>query len=62
MGDMLNAGAHGLYGMVVGVEAGMPKIHRIGMYLEVLAELEKLPPMFRNVIAVSTVEFETIFR
>jgi hypothetical protein len=62
MGDTLNAGAHGLYGLVVGAEARMPKIKRIGKYLEVLADLEKLPPMFRNVVAVSTTEFERLFR
>jgi hypothetical protein len=58
MGDTLNAGAHGLYGLVVGAELLMPKIQRIGTYLQVLADLEKLPPMFRNVVALSTAEFE----
>jgi len=61
MGDMLNAGAHGLYGLVVGTTPRMPKIIRIGNYLALLAELEKLPPMFRNVIALSVEEFESLF-
>jgi hypothetical protein len=61
MGDTLNAGALGLYGLVIGSEARMRKIHRIGKYLEVLADLEKLPPMFRNVVSLSTVEFEDLF-
>lgn len=61
MGDMLNAGAHGLYGLVVGADVRMTKIKRIGKYLELLAELEKLPPMFRNVVALSTAEFESLF-
>jgi hypothetical protein len=61
MGDTLNAGAHGLYGLVVGTEARMRKIQRIGTYLQVLADLEKLPPMFRNVVVLSTVEFDELF-
>jgi hypothetical protein len=60
MGDTLNAGAHGLYGLVIGTEARMRKIQRIAAYLHVLADLEKLPPMFRNVVALSTVEFEEL--
>ena len=61
MGDTLNAGALGLYGLVIGSEARMRKIQRIGKYLEVLADLEKLPPMFRNVVSLGTVEFEELF-
>jgi hypothetical protein len=61
MGDTLNAGALGLYGLVVGTDKLMPKIKRIGKYLEILAALEKLPPMFRNVHALSTTEFEQLF-
>jgi hypothetical protein len=60
MGDTLNAGAHGLYGLVVGNERMMPKIRRIGSYLNLLADLEKLPPMFRNVLALSTTDFEAL--
>jgi hypothetical protein len=45
---------------VFGTEARMRKIQRIGAYLHVLADLEKLPPMFRNVVALSTVEFEEL--
>ena len=61
LGDMLNAGALGLYGLVVGRHSLMPKIRRIGLYLEVLAQLEKLPWLFRNVVALSTVEFDALF-
>jgi hypothetical protein len=39
----------------------MPKIRRIGLYLEMLAQLEKLPWLFRNVVALSTVEFDALF-
>lgn len=62
MGDLLNAGAHGLYGLVVGKEELMPKISRIGVYLELLAKLEKLPPMFQNVVLLSVGDFDTLIR
>lgn len=61
MGDTLNAGAHGLFGLVVGADVLMPKIRRIGTYLQVLADLEKLPPMFRNVVALGADEFDALF-
>lgn len=61
MGDMLNAGALGLYGLVVGTEGLMPKILRIGLYLERLAQLEKSPWLFRNVVALSSAEFDALF-
>lgn len=60
MGDMLNAGALGLYGLVVGAEPVMPKINRIREYVRVLADLEKLPAMFRNVATMSTAEFDAL--
>jgi hypothetical protein len=60
MGDMLNAGALGLYGLVVGAEPNMAKIRRILRYLEVLADLDKVPWLFRNVVALSTTEFDRI--
>ncbi|HLK17202.1 MAG TPA: hypothetical protein VKT78_20530 [Fimbriimonadaceae bacterium] len=62
MGDMLNAGALGLYGIVVGAESEMAKIRRIGQYIAVLAQLEKLPPMFRNVVPMTTGEFDQLIR
>jgi hypothetical protein len=60
MGDMLNAGALGLYGLVVGANTVMPKIRRIREYLDVLAHLEKTPWLFRNVAAVSTADFSSV--
>ncbi len=60
MGDMLNAGSLGLYGLVVGDESHMPKIRRIGRYLDVLAELGKGPWLFRNVVTLSTAEFDRL--
>jgi hypothetical protein len=62
MGDILNASALGLFGMIVGHEHEMPKIRRILRYLEQLAELEKMPSsLFRNVIALNTAEFDALF-
>jgi hypothetical protein len=61
MGDTLNAGAHGLYGLVIGTRRGSERSKGSGRYLQVLADLEKLPPMFRNVVSLSTVEFEELF-
>jgi hypothetical protein len=60
MGDMLNAGALGLYGFVVGPDEHMGKIRRIGRYIEILGELGKAPWLFKNVAAVSTSEFEAL--
>jgi len=62
MGDMLNAAALGFYGLVVGAEPMMPKINRIAQYVAVLARLEKLPVMFRNLVTVSTTEFDILTR
>lgn len=62
LGDILNAGALGLYGLVVGREENMAKIRRNFEYLRALAELEKLPWLFRNVAALSADEFDTLFR
>jgi hypothetical protein len=60
MGDTLNAGALGLYGLVVGHHELMRKIRRIAAYLEMLAELEKLPRLFRDVVALSTQELDRV--
>jgi hypothetical protein len=38
----------------------MPKIQRIGRYLETLAELGKVPWLFRNVVALSTADFDAL--
>ena len=60
MGDILNASALGLYGLVVGTDKTMPKIQRIDRYLELLARLDKAPWLFRNVLPMSTKEFKEI--
>lgn len=60
MGDMLNAAALGLYGVVIGQDTQMAKIRRIQSYLETLAGLQKLPWLFRNVIALGTSEFDAL--
>jgi hypothetical protein len=61
MGDLLNAGALGLYGMVIGSNQTLPKIRRILKYLEVLAELEKLPWLFQNVVVLGTSDFDALW-
>ena len=60
MGDMLNAAALGLYGVVIGQDTQMAKIQRIQSYLEMLAQLRKLPQLFCNVVALSTAEFDAL--
>jgi hypothetical protein len=62
MGDILNASALGLFGIVVGHNKEMAKIRRNLRYIEQLARLEKLPcPLFENVVAMSTREFDALF-
>lgn len=60
LGDILNAGSLGLYGLVIGLDTQMLKIRRIHRYLRMLADLEKLPWLFQNVVAVSTADFDDI--
>lgn len=60
MGDILNASALGLFGIVIGAESQIVKISRILRYLETLAALEKLPRLFQNVIVLSTDEFDAL--
>ena len=62
MGDMLNAGALGLYGLIVGADEHMAKIRRIGRYVEILGDLGKMPWLFRNVVALSATEFDALIR
>lgn len=62
MGDLLNAGSLGLFGLVVGDDSHMPKIRRIWRYIELLAELGKGPWLFRNVVSISTSEFDCLLR
>ena len=58
LGDILNASAVGLYGIVVGSPEMMPKILRNIEYLKKLAELGKLAPMpFQNVLVIDTNSF-----
>lgn len=60
MGDILNASALGLFGLVIGEERQRAKISRILVYLETLAQLEKLPRLFQNVVVLSTTEFDAL--
>jgi hypothetical protein len=38
----------------------MPKIQRILRYLEILADLDNVPWLFRNVVALSTGQFDAL--
>ena len=59
LGDILNASAIGLYGIVVGTPEMLPKIKRNMEYLKKLAEVGKLSPLpFQNVLIMDTTEFE----
>ena len=60
MGDMLNASSLGLYGLVVGRDTQMPKVRRIGSYLDLLVQLEKQRLLFDNVVALGTSEFDAL--
>ena len=61
MGDMLNASALGLYGVIIGLGARMPQIQRIGSYLEALEQLKKQKQrLFDNVITLSADDFNDL--
>jgi hypothetical protein len=60
MGDMLNASALGLYGVVVGQEPLMAMIERTWKYLTLLAELKKQPRLFCNVVPLSVHKFDDL--
>jgi hypothetical protein len=60
MGDMLNASALGLYALVVGRDDRMPKILRIGEYVTRLAQLDKSPELFANLVSLSTADFDSL--
>lgn len=62
MGDILNASSLGLYGVIVGRDTQMPKIHRILKYEKTLAQLEKQPRLFRNVAVLSVDAFAAILQ
>ena len=61
LGDFLNTSALGLYGLVIGLDTQMSKIKRIHEYLKALADLEKLPWLFQNVVALNTEDFDKLF-
>ena len=57
LGDLLNASALGLYGLVVCHEGVLAKVQRNREYATQLASVGKLPALFRNVRVVSFSEF-----
>jgi hypothetical protein len=60
MGDILNAAALGLFGFVVGSDREIDKVKRNFAYLDTVTQLGKLPPLFRNVLALSTTDFDQL--
>lgn len=57
LGDLLNASALGLYGLVACNEAVLAKVHRNWEYARQLANVGKIPALFQNVRVVSFSEF-----
>ena len=57
LGDLLNASALGLYGLVVCNEAVLAKVHRNWEYAQQLANVGKIPALFQNTRVVSFSEF-----
>jgi len=57
LGDILNASALGLYGLVICRESMFEKVKRNREYLEALATAGKLPTLFQNVRIISVPEF-----
>ncbi|MCU1535125.1 MAG: hypothetical protein JWR53_1606 [Glaciihabitans sp.] len=62
LGDILNASALGLFGLIVCREDMIAKVRRNRQYLSSLSDLGKLPELFRNVKVVSVAEFEGALR
>jgi hypothetical protein len=63
LGDILNASAIGLYGIVIGHPNMIAKIERNKKYLEKLAELGKIDYLpFQNVLIISTDEFVELLK
>jgi hypothetical protein len=57
LGDILNASALGLYGLVVCKDEIQAKVMRNREYLRALAGVGKLPVLFQNVVVISVSEF-----
>lgn len=61
LGDILNAGAIGLYGIIVTTPVMMPKVERNIEYLRKLIELEKISSFpFQNVKVFETQQFRDL--
>jgi hypothetical protein len=60
MGDMLNASAMGLFGLVVGNEGQTRKALRIQEYLTLLVALRKTDLLFPNIVVLSTDQFDQL--
>lgn len=62
LGDLLNASALGLYGLVVCNETVLAKVNRNQEYARQLADVGKIPALFQNIRVVSFSEFITTMR
>jgi len=60
LGDIMNASAMGLYGIVVGKPEIVPKIKRNIMYLQRLSELDKPHFLPKNLLVLSTDELRDL--
>lgn len=57
LGDLLNASAMGLFGLVVCRPGILRKVERNRQYLSAIAELGKIPSLFQNTRVIDTAEF-----
>lgn len=57
LGDILNASALGLFGLVVCRDSMLAKVERNREYLQSLAAVDKLPTLFQNVRVISVAQF-----
>lgn len=62
LGDLLNASALGLYGLVISHERVLAKVHRNREYASQLATVGKIPQLFQNVSVVTFSEFVGVMR
>ncbi len=62
LGDLLNASALGLYGLVVAHEKVLAKVKRNREYASELANVGKIPVFFRNVRVISFSDFTRAVR
>lgn len=57
LGDLLNASALGMFGLLVCRDGMLAKVNRNYEYLQSLANVGKLPTLFQNVRVISVAQF-----